>query len=107
MNHLTWEQKLEALQALAPDAHVAMRKPGDWYVASRADVGGDGFITGKYGEGTTPELAVLDTWRELVSDLKPGMWLTPDGGKTCWRWNGYRWEDITARAERRFPSQRT
>lgn len=102
---MNWEEKLETLQALFPDVHVAMRAPGFWCVAKTGEVGGDGFLSSDYGEGNTPAEAVENTWRVLVDQLPGGKWLTPDGGLSCWRWNGYRWVDVTKTANHSFKKE--
>jgi len=47
---MTWEEKLQAIRSLDSETHLRMRKPGDWYVASQIEVGGDGILSGAYGD---------------------------------------------------------
>lgn len=92
---MTWEQKLAALQALA-ECHLCMRKPGDWYVSHRVDVGGEGFLRGSYGNGKTPEEAVNDHWEIYTAQLKPGNVVVAYGNsdrEKRVRWNGFMWQD--------------
>ena len=91
-NELSWEQKLSALQVLG-DTALRMRKPGNWYVDSHTEVGGDGFLSGKYGNGATPQLAVLDHWRQLVDELDPKLYVVarPGGVEAGYRWSGFMW----------------
>jgi hypothetical protein len=94
---MTWEEKLQAIRSLDCEAHLRMRKPGDWYVSSRIEVGGDGILSGAYGDGTNPEEAVLETWNKFVTELKSGYFLvlhayTPKRKEV--RWSGFMWEDL-------------
>lgn len=93
---MNWEQKLAAIQALG-DTSLRMRKPGDWYVSStRMEIGGDGMLSGEYGNGRTPEEAVEEHWR-IYTNLPPGKFIVigayTDKRRQV-RWNGYMWEDI-------------
>jgi hypothetical protein len=66
-----WEHRLDAINGLAR-AELHMRKPGDWYV-SQGSVevsNGRGMLRGVSGNGTTPEAAVADHWRQLT-ELAP------------------------------------
>ena len=100
---MTWEQKLEALKALAP-TEVRMRKPGDWYATNNAEIGGNGFLRGVPGNGTCPQTAVEALWFELT-ELAFGQYLVVHAGpgdRSHWKWNGYRWEQLTI--QRRDPA---
>lgn len=93
---MTWEQKLAALQALT-ETHLCMRKPGDWYVDAYArDIGGDGFLTGTFGNGMSPAEAVLDDWKR-ITELPPGKYIVisanSDKEKRV-RWNGFMWKEV-------------
>lgn len=93
---MTWEQKLEALQAISECA-LHMRKPGDWYVGQyRVEVAdGSGILMGRYGNGRTPEEAVENHWSELTG-LEPNEYIVLDAygeDRKQLRWNGYRWAD--------------
>jgi hypothetical protein len=93
---MTWEQKLAALQAIAPTT-LNMRKPGDWYVSAQGrDVGGDGLLTASYGNGKTPQEAVEDDWRQ-VAELPFDKYVVVFVRNTRkhLRWNGYMWSDLT------------
>lgn len=92
---MNWEQKLAAFKALG-EAHLEMRKPGDWYVADSINVGGDGCLVGAYGNGATPQQAVEDHWQKLVVDLPLDRHLHSRhaGVIRRVRWNGYMWQDI-------------
>ena len=93
---MTWEEKLEACNALAR-CGLSMRKPGDWYVyQSGVELKRGCMLGGGGGNGTTPELAVLDHW-EGHTNLQPGEYLvigamTPN--RRAVKWNGYMWATV-------------
>lgn len=93
---MTWEQKLEALNVLGECA-LFMRKPGDWYVNQPLEIKrrGSGVLTSAYGNGVSPEKAVDDHWRLLVTDLPPDWFIVSytDGTRRQVRWNGFMWEE--------------
>ena len=95
---MTWEQKFMALKALA-EMSLEMRSPGDWFVPSGGvEVTSDNSatLTGKYGNGPTPQLAVEDHWKQLT-ELKPGEYLVLHAmlpTRSHHRWNGYMWESL-------------
>lgn len=99
LKNLTWEQKLFAISKLC-DTSLKMRKPGDWYVSSVGiEVAGDGVLIGEYGNGTTPQEAVEEEWRKLVTDLPDGKYLRVHdyrhGEKPRYvRWNGIWWREV-------------
>jgi hypothetical protein len=94
---MTWEQKLAAIQALG-EAHLCMRRPGDWYVSqSRTEVKerGSSVLSSAFGNGATPEEAVLDHWRQLA-EVGPTFIVVIDAyseRRRHVRWNGYMWAD--------------
>jgi hypothetical protein len=93
---MDWQQKAAALDAVA-DIRVCIRKPNDWYVDQRIDVGGDGMLRGIYGNGTTPIEAIEDHWQQLVVNLAPGRYLVIDAAgekRRHVRWNGFMWVDL-------------
>ena len=87
---MTWEQRLEALSNLTP-THLEMRRPGNWYVEAhdRWMPDGKGLLVGAYGNGRTPEEAVLDDWKLIAS----GETIAINNGAKRVRWNGFMWED--------------
>jgi len=93
---MTWEEKFEAIKAIG-SACLRMRKPGDWYV-SQPDVAVKvgAMLESRYGNGATPEAAVLDHWQQLTSiDLANEVVVLDamrDTRRHVW-WNGYRWVD--------------
>ncbi len=94
---MTWEEKLQALQALC-ETVLIMRKPGNWYVsASGRSIAGDGFLTGSYGNGATPEEAVEDDWNIFVVNLPLDRYINVSsysaGKEKNVRWNGFMWAD--------------
>ncbi len=93
---MTWEQKFAALKTLAP-AWLEMRKPGDWYVNARGRyIGGDGLLTGSYGNGRSPQAAVEDDWRQLVDMLPSDRFIvvTNGGARRHFRWSGFMWTEV-------------
>jgi hypothetical protein len=95
---MDYEQKAAALDALA-DIKICFRKPGDWYVSQGVSIGGDGMLTTTYGNGDTPEGAILNHWDELVTYLPGDKYLVVDGnrpGERHFRWNGFMWASVAA-----------
>lgn len=93
---MTWEQKLQAMNALEP-VGLHMRKPGDWYTRQgRVDLGGDGMLSTIGAGGATPEEAVESLW-ERMTTLTPGMYIVVGAGsddRKHVRWNGFMWEEL-------------
>lgn len=95
-NHMDWQQKAEALCALA-EIEVRIRKAGDWYVHQDVSVKDAGVMYGKYGNGDTPESAIIDHWKVLVDDVKFPLYLVARSGTDRRRavvWNGFMWADV-------------
>ena len=93
---MTWEQKLEACNALC-ECSLIMRKPGDWYVHHGIEISQSGLLLGAYGNGTTPEEAVMNHWDEITK-LKPGEHLVIHAmgpNRQAVKWNGYMWQSVT------------
>jgi hypothetical protein len=86
---MTWEQKLQALQALG-DTSLRMRKPGDWYVNTVANIKGDG----GYGNGATPEAAVEDHWKKFAESGATVVVDAYSPSRREYRWNGFMWEVV-------------
>lgn len=94
---LTWEQKLDLLESLTEHS-LKMRKPGDWYVSSSLEIGGNGLLCGSYGEGENPQQAVLNHWKIYCEDLAEGAYIVVDwagSNRRQLRWNGYRFEEVS------------
>ncbi len=105
---MTWEEKFEAMKALlGGNISLRMRKPGDWYVeASGRHVGGDGVLSGNYGNGSTPEEAVLQDWEKNVTNLPNDKYVVlsypnigPTDPKKYYRWNGFMWKEFLVERE--------
>jgi hypothetical protein len=101
VNVMNWEQKLHALNSLA-ECKLIMRKPGDWYVSQRTEVKreSDSVLTGKFGNGPTPQAAVDNHWQELTGNLDEFIVLEAYAG--CRRhvqWNGFMWIDLPIRKQ--------
>jgi hypothetical protein len=94
---MTWEQKLEAIEALCgiTTVNLQMRKPGDWYVSAGMSISKDGISTSSYGNGKTPEEAVNDHWNIYAVNLPPELSIIL--GYTAdkkYRWNGFMWREV-------------
>lgn len=93
MPELTWEQKLQALQALGPCA-LRMRRPGDWYVDTSISVKDGPMLCGRIGSGSSPTDAVLSQW-ERVTALKAGEYLVIYNPiRAAVKWNGFMWAHV-------------
>lgn len=93
---MTWEEKLVALQCLG-DTCLIMRRPGDWFVSSRAEIKQGAILAREYGNGPTPQAAVEDHWRIFVDDLPPGQYIVTDAyrpERKAYRWTGYMWREV-------------
>ena len=92
---MDWEQKLLALQALAR-VQLCMRSPGDWYVSTTTEIKNGSILDGRYGNGKTPEAAVVDHWK-VVTALDPHEYLVVNAHRKNRRavtWNGFMWTDV-------------
>lgn len=95
---MTWEEKFEALNCLAP-GRLIMRKPGDWYISRGIEVTSDSspVLKGMYGNGTSPEQTILNDWDVLVDSIKPDEYLVVSAGsvdRKHFRWNGFMWNEL-------------
>lgn len=93
-----WEQKLQALNALA-ECNVKMRKPGDWYVCHSAELKtcGAGVLRGEYGNGASPEEAVNNHWSKLT-ELPDSDYIVIGAftqNRKAFIWNGFMWQEVT------------
>lgn len=94
---MTWEQKLAALQALGGECHLAMRSPGNWYVAEKGfSIGGDGMLTSQTQSEPSPADAVEECWSQHVTNLPANRYLAVEGNdsRKHFRWNGYMWQEL-------------
>lgn len=94
---MNWEQKLEALNALAP-CQLLMRKPGDWYVSQNVERTEGSFLVSAYGNGCTPEEAVNDHWRAVAEESTPTQPVVLNAysleGRREVYWRGFMWADV-------------
>jgi len=96
---MDYQEKFAAINAVA-EASLLMRKPGDWYVSQPTEITSDSsaMLSGKYGNGETPEKAIDAHWDELTRTLKPDEYVVIHAGdpkrRRHLRWNGYMWEDL-------------
>lgn len=91
---MDWQQKAAALNALA-EIHLCIRGPDDWFVSQRVEIREEHVLVGAYGNGTTPEEAIEDHWRKLVTEIGPHYLVARpyEGKRRAVRWNGFMWED--------------
>lgn len=92
----SWQEKAEALNALA-ELDIKMRAAGDWYIHQDTEVGGDGMLTGTYGNGASPADAINDHWRVLVDELPLDKYIVVSAwsdGRKHFRWNGFMWRQL-------------
>jgi len=89
---MDWQEKAKALHALA-DLSVVPRSAGNWYVSQGTEIGGDGFLRDYYGEGSTPQAAIVDHWRQLVDELPPASYIVVhrSGRRLHFRWSKFMW----------------
>lgn len=95
---MTWEQKLKALEAIAPAVNLCMRYPGDWHVGGmRWEIKRGSMLSSPTQRGATPEEAVEMAWKQFT-ELKPGEYLVLNAyarERRCVRWNGFMWEEVS------------
>jgi hypothetical protein len=92
---MTWEQKFEAIQTLSPSAKLAMRKPGDWFMHTGIERGGDGMLASVYDNGKTPEEAVENTFAALINIPSDRYLVVQDSrGRRHYRWSGFMWKEL-------------
>jgi hypothetical protein len=93
---MTWEEKLQACQALC-DHTLRMRFPGNWYVsASDLNVKEGSILKEKYGNGKDPASAVESHWNEITG-LKVEEYLVVDTigyPRVAVKWNGFMWKPV-------------
>ena len=94
---MDWQQKAAALDALKA-IEIRIRKPGDWYVHHGVEIKDNGLLCGDYGNGKTPEDAILDHWERLVTAIEQTPKYLVVNAMTerrrAVRWNGYMWQDV-------------
>lgn len=93
---MTYEEKFAALSALGGwNTALRMRMPGNWYLSSGIEIGGDGFLRSTGPTGATPQQAIEKAWQDYVTDLPYDRYLVvhANGNERCVRWNGYMWAD--------------
>lgn len=100
---MDWEHKADALAALC-DFSLQYRAPADriglaepWYVEQAVQVREKDTMCGTYGNGFTPQEAIEDHWKRLVTDLPHEHYLVVRQGghpRRAVRWNGFMWADV-------------
>jgi hypothetical protein len=95
---MTWEQKFDALKALAGE-HSGTglgRLGGQWYMrVPGVEAAERGMLSAGGGHATTPEKAVENQWEMLTSATAVKVGGDADGAK-YYRWNGYMWRECGA-----------
>lgn len=95
-DRMTWQEKFMAILVLG-DASLRMRAPDDWCVDHRGvEIKKGSMLTSRYGNGPTPEDAVLDHWR-VLTELGAGERIVlnammPDRREVLW--NGFMWAEV-------------
>ena len=101
---MDWQQKAAALNQLTAIS-LHLRKENDWYVRQNVEVKEGCMLASHSGSGSTPEKAIEDHWRYLVTHLPDSNYLVLHGynrsRRKAVRWNGSMWEDIDEQAYRR------
>jgi len=95
---LSWEDKLAALNRLG-EATLHMRGPGDWYVSHAVEIKDGALLSPPHGAGESPEAAVNDHWRVLVTEL-PGhcvlvIHATNKDKRRQYRWVSGAWQEVS------------
>lgn len=92
---MTTDEKMYALKALG-DPTIRMRAPGDWCCSVRAEIGGDGVLRGRHGNGATPQAAIEDAFQQFTQP-PPGLHVVIDAlrpSRRAVRWTGFMWETV-------------
>lgn len=91
---MTWEQKLEALQALG-QISLEMSRPGDWYLSYTFErKEGDLLSSECVSNAKTPEEAVNQCWEWATDE---NFYIVIDAHRETREavaWNGYRWARV-------------
>ncbi len=92
---MTWEQKLQAAQALG-ECSLKMRVPGNWYVScSRIERKEGGCLSSGGGcAGATPESAVDEFWSWLTDSKYSIIVGAYTDTRRAVTWNGFMWQDV-------------
>ena len=93
---MEWQDKAMALNVLA-EISIKVRKQNDWYISQATEIGGDGFLTGSYGNGKTPEEAIENHWAKLVGKLPQTKYIVTrdhNNKQKWWRWNCFMWKEL-------------
>jgi hypothetical protein len=98
---MTWEQKLQALNALA-ECRLIMREPGRWYVNQHIEIKDGGVLGSVSGNGENPIEAVNSHW-DKVTNLPDRQYIVCNaygGQRTAFRWAGFMWRAVDEPATR-------
>ncbi len=96
---MTWEQKFQAIQALAPfgphQVVLNMRTPCDWYISGPMEIEDKHTLCSIGYAGRTPEAAVENAWAKMAAY---GAMVRVGGissGHKSYTWNGFMWKEVT------------
>lgn len=93
---MTYEQKMEAMNALNGSVMISMRKPGDWFCSiTGVEIGNGKLLSSEYGNGTSPESAIENLWT-ILTELEDNEYLVLNAMvrdlRRHVRWNGFMWK---------------
>lgn len=101
---MDWQEKAAALAGLTELAVCFREKqwriggPEPWYVQQRIYIKDDCVLRGVYGNGDTPQEAIEDHWKHLVTELPANQYLvicaSDSERRRAVRWNGFMWQDV-------------
>ncbi len=92
---MTWEQKLQAAQALS-ECSLKMREPGNWYVSQSGVERKEGGCLSSAGgcNGASPEVAVEEFWNWLIDHKYTIILGAYTDTRRAVKWNGFMWKDV-------------
>lgn len=103
---MDFDQKSAALRALA-EFTINLRDPyynvgrndgrPSWYILQAIEIKDGSILRGEYGNGHSPEEAILDHWRVIVEELPAGRYIVINAAgpnRRAVRWNGFMWAEV-------------
>lgn len=96
-HHVDINERMLIILSLDPSACLIMTPGGRWYVRTRLEKGGDGFLSSCYGPAAdTPAQAICYCLMELQATAEP-LYITSGvyyPGRRQWRWNGAAFTEV-------------
>lgn len=95
-DRLTWEQKFDAIKALAGEGalvYISRAVEGSWYLhASGCEIARNGFLEGNPSHAGSPQECVEQAWLGFTEApaVKVGGYRAD---AKYYRWNGYMWRE--------------